>query len=76
MSKTIFFHNLTKKIVNMTELETVALSSEPDDVIMYSRSGDALLYELDSYQKASIVEYRLWRKPFDEDNEHLQIKQS
>lgn len=76
MSNTIYFHNLTKQIVNMTELESVALSSDPDDVIMCSKSGNAMLTPLDSYQQANIIEYRLWSKPFDEENGHLQIKQS
>ena len=43
----IFYHNLTKQRVNISDIESLALNSEPSDVIMCTRSGDALLFPLE-----------------------------
>lgn len=72
MSTIIFFHNLSKQIVNMTELETVALNSDSNDIIMYTRSGNAILFPLEGeYIKAlNIQRDKLKEEEAKEDDYH------
>jgi hypothetical protein len=53
-----FFHNITRGIVNMSDMETLALNSDPEDRIMYTRSGNAILYSLDGEYAKNLKEER------------------
>lgn len=58
MAGTIFYHNITKQRFNHTDKEDFALSMDINDVIMYTRSGEAILYPIIQHEREEFIKLK------------------
>lgn len=58
MARTIFYHNITKNILNCTDKEAFALKMDEGDTVVYSASGEAILYPIIPSERAMFIKIK------------------
>ncbi len=54
----IFYHNITKQLFNITDIDDLLAESKSGDLIMFSESGNALIQPLDGQKRYILNNYK------------------